>query len=70
MVLLTAESTAGIDNVTTIAVATGGTGYKGSAPAITIPVPTVRTITKTSKVSTAITLLRLQVTMYMQTGTT
>ena len=31
-----AESTAGIDNITDIAVATGGTGYKGSAPTITI----------------------------------
>ena len=62
-----AESTAGIDNVTDIAVATGGTGYKGSAPTITVPVPTVRTIA-TSKVSTANDTI--EITGHnMQTGT-
>ena len=62
-----AESTSGIDNVTTIAVATGGTGYKGSAPTITIPVPTVRTIA-TAKVSTANETI--EITGHnMQTGT-
>ena len=62
-----AESTSGIDNVTTIAVATGGTGYKGSAPTITIPVPTVRTIA-TAKVSTANNTIEIA-SHNMQTGT-
>ena len=47
--------------------ATGGTGYKGSAPTITIPVPTVRTIA-TAKVSTANDTI--EITGHnMQTGT-
>ena len=47
--------------------ATGGTGYKGSAPTITIPVPTVRTIA-TAKVSTANNTIEIA-SHNMQTGT-
>ena len=38
------EAKAGVDNITSIAVNFAGSGYKGSAPAVTVPVPTVHTI--------------------------
>ena len=41
-----AESLAGVDNLTNIAVATGGTGYKTTKPAVTVANPTARTITQ------------------------
>jgi len=39
------EAEAGSDNVTTIAMATGGTGY-GSAPTVTVAAPTARVVTQ------------------------
>ena len=62
-----AESLAGVDNLTNIAVATGGTGYKGTKPTITVPAPTTRTIA-TSKVSTANTIT-VDAGHNMRTGT-
>ena len=62
-----AEAVAGVDNITGIAVATGGTGY-GSAPSVSVAAPTARVIA-TAKVSTTDNTITVDAGHNMRTGT-
>ena len=63
-----AESLAGVDNLTNIAVATGGTGYKTTKPAVTVAAPTTRTIA-TAKVNVTDNTITVDAGHNMRTGT-
>ena len=62
-----AEAVAGVDNITGIAVATGGTGY-GSAPSVSVAAPTARVVA-TAKVSTTDNTITVDAGHNMRTGT-
>ena len=62
-----AEAVAGVDNITGIAVATGGSGY-GSAPSVSVAAPTARVIA-TAKVSTTDNTITVDAGHNMRTGT-